>query len=254
VLKAEQVSWGYSVKELWLRGRLWEIFGFSGADFTGLELAIEYSRVSKIHKRSPEEWQYIQNAFAILNAPLTRQFYEGCRMLAERIKHEIGNSAFEQAEAKIWAELWSWVSQRWQPPPDELVRALIASYPAKRVAPSHKKETPILSVQTKEIEFGNITPGAHSSRGFIIRNSGGGVLTGTLTTTELWLRVWPKDLNFQRHQVIEATVDTTELPVGHGWTAYIDVLTNGGRTQISVRLATVSVELPAHQSTTENSH
>lgn len=112
-----------SFLELWTRGRLWEIFGFTNGDFTALELAAEYSRLVKLYKSSPEEKQVLEDAFAILNAPLTRRFFEGCRMEMERIRHEIGDSEFEQSESKIWADLWGWVSRRWQPPPEGLISA-----------------------------------------------------------------------------------------------------------------------------------
>lgn len=117
--------------ELWVRGRLWEIFGFTNGDFTALELAAEYSRLVKLYKSSPKQKQILEDAFAILNAPLTRQFYEGCRMEMKRIRYEIGDNKFEQAASKIWADLWGWVSERWQPPPEELVCALIAKYRMK---------------------------------------------------------------------------------------------------------------------------
>ena len=41
--------------------------------------------------------QILEDAFAILNAPLTRQFYQSCRMVTGRIWHEIGDTNFEQS-------------------------------------------------------------------------------------------------------------------------------------------------------------
>jgi hypothetical protein len=123
----KQVSPDYSIKELWTRGKLYEIFGLMSSEFTALELAKEYSRLLKI-VRDPEEEQILEDAFAVLNAPFTRQFYEGCRMIMGQIKREISDTEYEEFEDKIWTDVWGWVSQKWQPLPDELIRVLVIKY------------------------------------------------------------------------------------------------------------------------------
>jgi len=151
----KQVSPNYSIKELWTRGKLYEIFGLMSGEFTALELAKEYSRLLK-EVRSPEEEQILEDAFAVLNAPLTRQFYEGCRMVMGQIKREIGDTEYEEFEGKIWADLWGWVSQKWQPLPEELVRALIIKYGgAAKVAASSSRTSapPPAPAQPRRIEL-----------------------------------------------------------------------------------------------------
>jgi len=117
-----------NIRDLWARGKFWEIFGFSSGDFTTLELAKQYSALTKVYYDNPEVRRIIDEAFATLNAPLTRQFYEGCRMIMLRIKREVGDSRFRDAEDRIWLDLWNWVSERWQEPPAELINAIKTKY------------------------------------------------------------------------------------------------------------------------------
>lgn len=117
-----------NISDLWARGKFWEIFGFSSGDFTTLELAKQYSALTKAYHDNPEVRRIIDETFAILNAPLTRQFYEGCRMLMQRIRSEIGSAIFGDVEHRIWLDLWNWVSERWQEPPKELINAIKNKY------------------------------------------------------------------------------------------------------------------------------
>ena len=123
-----QVSPDRRVRDLWNRGKFWEIFGFSNGDFTGLELARRYAALTKVYRENPEDMLTIDDAFATLNAPLTRQFYEGCRMVMQRIRREVGDAWFGGAENRIWLDLWNWVSERWQEPPEEIINALKTKY------------------------------------------------------------------------------------------------------------------------------
>jgi len=117
-----------NIRDLWERGRFWEIFGFSSGDFTTLELAKQYSALMKAYQDDPEVRQIIDETFAVLNAPLTRQFYEGCRALMQRIRRERGGTISRDIEHGIWRSLWNWVSERWQEPPEELVNLIKNKY------------------------------------------------------------------------------------------------------------------------------
>ena len=134
MLEDRKAPYNYSVRDLWFQGKFWEIFDFTSNDFTALELAKRYSALRKVYEDSPEQAEIIESAFAILNAPLTRQFYVGCRTVMQRIREGIGNSSFEDAESQIWSDLWGWVSKRWQVPTDELVTALESKYAHGAVA------------------------------------------------------------------------------------------------------------------------
>jgi hypothetical protein len=124
----KQAPPNYNIKDLWIRGRFWEIFGFTKGDFTALELTQKYSALSTTYRNNLDELRLVDDAFATLNAPLTRQFYEGCRFIMQRIRREIGDNNFEQAEIEIWTDLWGWVYQRWQEPPEGLITELIKRY------------------------------------------------------------------------------------------------------------------------------
>jgi len=117
-----------NIRDLWERGRFWEIFGFSSGDFTTLELAKQYSALMKAYQDDPEVRQIIDETFAVLNAPLTRQFYAGCRVLMQRIQREIGGAISNDIEHRIWLSLWNWVSERWQEPPEELINTIKRRY------------------------------------------------------------------------------------------------------------------------------
>ena len=58
----------YSINELWIRGRYWEIFGFADGSFTAFELAQKYTVQSNIHQEQPDKLRLIDDAFA---TPLT---------------------------------------------------------------------------------------------------------------------------------------------------------------------------------------
>lgn len=119
---------GRNIRDLWERGKFWEIFGFSSGDFTTLELAKQYSTLIKAYQDDPEVRKIIDETFAVLNAPLTRQFYEGCRALMQRIRRERGGTISRDIEHGIWRSLWNWVSERWQEPPEELINHIKNKY------------------------------------------------------------------------------------------------------------------------------
>ena len=89
--KDRQASSDRNIRDLWGRGKFWEIFGFSGGDFTTLELAKQYSALTRAYHDGSEDKRMIDDAFATLNAPLTRQFYENCRVVMQAIQSEVGN-------------------------------------------------------------------------------------------------------------------------------------------------------------------
>ncbi|MDP2919716.1 MAG: hypothetical protein Q8O43_05835 [Dehalococcoidia bacterium] len=135
----EKASSDQRVRDLWNRGKFWEIFGFTSGDFTALGLAKQYSALTKV-RRDQEDMRIIDDAFAVLNAPMTRQFYEGCRMVMQSVQKELGDSRFASVEDKIWSDLWGWVSPRWQSPPEELVHALKTKFRQTDAADSKTSE------------------------------------------------------------------------------------------------------------------
>ena|GEM_PF-763356 len=132
-MKDSQDSPDQDIGDLWRRGRLWEIFRLSSGDFTTLELAKQYSALRKAYRDNREIRGIVDEAFAILNAPLTRQFYAGCRIVMQRIQNELGRTVFRHAERRIWLDLWAWVSERWQEPTEELIGTIEKKYRRHRL-------------------------------------------------------------------------------------------------------------------------
>ena len=128
-----------SIVDLRARGQFWEILGFSSNDFTALELAKQYSTQTKTYQYSPEGKRVIDDAFATLNAPLTRQLYEYCRGVMQAIRSEVGERRYHQAERAIWDELWGWVSHKWQKPPEELIDSLKVKHAKSKIVDGAKK-------------------------------------------------------------------------------------------------------------------
>ncbi|MFC1937788.1 hypothetical protein ACFLWY_04460 [Chloroflexota bacterium] len=116
-----------------------------------MELAKRYSAVTKVYRENPEDMQTIDDAFAVLNAPMTRQFYEGCRLLMQTVQKELGDSRFTRVEDKIWSDLWGWVSQRWQEPSEELINAIKAKY--GHIIPSDSNKRTVNQTEPRSEEY-----------------------------------------------------------------------------------------------------
>ena len=114
--------------DLWIHGKFWEILGFSSNDFTSLELAKQYSVLSKSYLGRAEDIKIVAKVFAILNAPQTRQSYENCRMIMQDIREGMDSLYFLRVEGNIWSDLWGWVSASWQEPTEEIINTIKTKY------------------------------------------------------------------------------------------------------------------------------
>ena len=99
-------------------------------------------------------------------------------------------------------------------------------------------KTPKLAVNLESIDFADIEAGASSTKELALSNSGGGTLTGTLTTTKQWLKVEPATINLSTtSQTIKLTVDTTGLSADLNDTGIVSINTNGGNADVPVTLS-----------------
>ncbi|MBC2697875.1 MAG: hypothetical protein HF974_05935 [ANME-2 cluster archaeon] len=97
---------------------------------------------------------------------------------------------------------------------------------------------PKLEVDCDYLDFKNIKLGKSQSQSFTISNVGGGALRGTIKASQLWIRV-PDHIDPSMHkQQTVVTIDTDGLVSGFAGTGVIDVKTNGGNSQITVKLGT----------------
>lgn len=97
---------------------------------------------------------------------------------------------------------------------------------------------PKLEVDCDHLDFENIKLGTSQSQSFTISNVGGGALRGTIKASQPWIRV-PDRIDPAMHkQQTVVTIDTDGIVSGFAGTGVIDVKTNGGNSQITVKLGT----------------
>jgi len=100
------------------------------------------------------------------------------------------------------------------------------------------KKVPVLSLETKHLDFANVKSGTTAARSLILRNTGTDKLTGKLTTNQPWLKVSPGNIDLKSGDWIgKVTVDTRRLAPGFYGTGEINVTTNGGQAKIAVDLS-----------------
>ena len=97
---------------------------------------------------------------------------------------------------------------------------------------------PKLEVDCDHLDFENIKRGTSPSQSFTISNVGGGALRGTIEASQPWIRV-PDRIDPAMHkQQTVVTIDSNSLTPGFAGTGVINVKTNGGSSQITVKLGT----------------
>ena len=96
----------------------------------------------------------------------------------------------------------------------------------------------VLDVDRTSIDFGDLEPGSgRFYHRLTVTNTGGGTLTGKVTTIEDWLEASPAEIEVtDDEQKIKVLVDTTGLPYGFEDTGYMNVETTGGDVEVSVIL------------------
>ena len=93
----------------------------------------------------------------------------------------------------------------------------------------------------KPIKFKNVRPGSHRSTSLEVENVGRGWLQGHLFTTRPWLNISPKVVSVAPSTKVTYTVDLSADALARGFAdkAYINVVTNGGDSRVSVELSMV---------------
>ena len=106
---------------------------------------------------------------------------------------------------------------------------------------------PLLNVDRTQIYITGVKPQSGMSwETLSVTNTGGGTLTGTVTTMEDWLDVSPTQIEVTDDaQKITVGMDSTALSYGETYTGYINMETEGGDEQIKVTL-----KIPAEPETT----
>jgi len=104
--------------------------------------------------------------------------------------------------------------------------------------------SPSLAVNQTAFDFGKLRRGAAPARTFVIDNSGGGVLQGSIAVSHPeWMKVSQAQIDPRRHhQEVTVSVDTSSLPLGTSHVGMLEIRSNGGRHGIRV---SCSIELEA---------
>jgi hypothetical protein len=97
---------------------------------------------------------------------------------------------------------------------------------------------PVLEVDCEYMNFENIKIGTSLFKSFTLSNVGGGTLRGTISALQPWIKVLDRIDPTKHKQQAVVTIDTTNLMPGFISTDVINVKTNGGNAQITVKLST----------------
>jgi len=107
------------------------------------------------------------------------------------------------------------------------------------------KKIPILSLETRHLNFANVKFGATVTKPLILRNTGTDKLTGKLTTNQPWLKVSPSSINLKSGQWNgKVTIDMRRLPPGFYGAGEINITTNGGQAKVTVDLSIAAEARP----------
>ena len=117
--------------------------------------------------------------------------------------------------------------------------------PEETEKPAISVGQPVLNIDRERLDFTDIKPGSRAVRSFSLNNAGTGSLTGTITTTQPWLKVSPDKVDLEKGQKkLSVTVDTIGLAPGFVGVGDIIIDTNGGQAKVTVGLSVVAVPEP----------
>lgn len=102
---------------------------------------------------------------------------------------------------------------------------------------THRKASPVLSVDTEEMDLGEVVIGRAKTGGIHLCNGGGGILSGFLVSHVPWLKVSPPD--FEGNDLDVVLRFEASRPGQYLSPKALEVYSNGGKAVVSVR-ATVT--------------
>ncbi|PWR70136.1 hypothetical protein [Methanospirillum lacunae] len=95
---------------------------------------------------------------------------------------------------------------------------------------------PCLTVDERQFQFCNLRKGENFSFDLIIRNSGNGLLSGTIQSESDWIEVKSRTLWTQKVQVVQVTVHTTNAPIVRQPTGKIRIRSTGGDLEVPISI------------------
>lgn len=128
----------------------------------------------------------------------------------------------------------------------------IALYHFLRQLPAQPTQMPRLDLRPRRMSLGPFRPGEQRQAGLTISNVGQGILQGKVTVSEGW--EWLKlmgptgqrecAVKTPRDQNIGLKLDTTGLVAGQQYSAKLTVITNGGITEVPIRVDMAVLPFP----------
>jgi len=107
-----------------------------------------------------------------------------------------------------------------------------------------QQQNPIILVSTDTLDFGTLDAGQKATLTFDITNTGGGTLTGSITTDQEWIKVDSAQFSCPSGNgtTINVTVDNSVLNQKEGqYTGTITIVSNGGTATVNVILTATCV-------------
>lgn len=100
---------------------------------------------------------------------------------------------------------------------------------------------PFLTVEPLTLDFGEVDVNSQKTLSFIIKNKGGGTLTGKISAENFyWIKVFPTEFS-ANEVVVNVTVDTTGFTMETEYKGKITIKSNGGDAEVSIVLKTKSL-------------
>jgi DNA-binding helix-hairpin-helix protein with protein kinase domain len=102
--------------------------------------------------------------------------------------------------------------------------------------PNHPEPTPSLSLDDRELQFCNLQRGEEVTAHLMIRNSGGGVLSGTVESESDWIEVKSRTIWTRTLQAIPIVIHSAIAPPVRQPVGRIQIRTSGGTLEALVSL------------------
>jgi len=115
---------GEEIRDLWARGRLYEIFVPEGRPTLNTVARVRDVLVHRFDGDGEVE-QIVNGANEIISAPLYREQWERGRKVMTKVKLIVGWRAFDAKESKVWGELWTEVERDYHLKPDMITDQVI---------------------------------------------------------------------------------------------------------------------------------
>ncbi|HWQ64106.1 MAG TPA: hypothetical protein VN429_06785 [Methanospirillum sp.] len=93
---------------------------------------------------------------------------------------------------------------------------------------------PCLTVDERQYQFCNLRKGENFSFDLIVRNTGSGLISGTIESESDWIEVKTRTLWTQKAQAVQVTVHTSKAPGVHQPTGKIRIKSTGGDLEVPV--------------------